>query len=138
MSQSVNGLGTALDPDTGMLVDAWQPCFEKLSAITNPPPPKLFVFIDENEDTLVDDQFGYPMINDGWYGDWWDMPSNRHNQGGQCSFADGHVEYWRWKAAMISSIPAGSIGQAVTPAEMPDYIRIGNAMRQKPYDGKAD
>jgi prepilin-type processing-associated H-X9-DG protein len=138
MSQSVNGLGLAMDPDTGMIVDEWQPCFEKMSAITNPPPPKLFVFIDENEATLEDDQFGYPMMNDGYYGQWWDMPSNRHNQGGQLSFADGHVEYWRWHAPMLDTIASGDFGQAVTPAQMPDYIRIGNAMRQKPYDGKAD
>jgi len=138
MSQSVNGLGFVLDPDfidpNGgfYAVDAIQPCFQKFSAITNPTPTHLFVFIDENEVTILDDQFGYPMINQG-YGSWWDMPPNRHDQGGQLSFADGHVEYWRWKAPMI-----GSIGATATPAQMPDYIKIGNAMRQKPFDGIAD
>jgi prepilin-type processing-associated H-X9-DG protein len=136
MSQSVNGLGFVVDPvfnPNNEAVDATQPCFEKLSQVTNPPPPRLFVFIDENEGTLEDDQFGYPMINDG-YGSWWDMPSNRHNQGADLSFADGHVEYWRWKTPMIFR----SFFQQVTPGQMPDYIRVGNAMRMKPLDGTAD
>ena len=65
--------------------------------ITKPSPARLFVFLDENEGTLSDDQFGYPMPNDiGRY--WWDMPSNRHNQGADFSFADGHVEHWHWSS----------------------------------------
>jgi len=137
MSQSVNGLGQMYDPQEGYAVDTVQPCFEKLSAVTNPPPSRLFVFIDENEGTLLDDQFGYPMINEG-YGVWWDMPSNRHNQGGVLSFADGHVEYWHWKAPMIATLPEGQIGQVVLSSQMSDYEKIGNAMRQKPFDGTPD
>jgi prepilin-type processing-associated H-X9-DG protein len=140
MSQSVNGLGLLVDPffNGGQAVDVTQPCFERLSQVTNPPPARLFVFIDENERTLQDDQFGYPMLNSGYYGLWFDMPSNRHHQGGDLSFADGHVEYWRWHAPMIDTLPPGQIGQAVTAAQWPDYLRIGNAMRMKPIDGLAD
>jgi prepilin-type processing-associated H-X9-DG protein len=127
MSQSVNGYPLLIDPQSGYYVDALQPCYSKLSAITNPPPSQLFVFIDENENTLEDDQFGYPMINFD-YGMWFDMPSNRHNQGGNLSFVDGHVEHWHWQAPEIATGPF----QSVTPAQTPDYIRIGNAMRQIP------
>jgi prepilin-type processing-associated H-X9-DG protein len=132
MSQSVNGYPLLIDPQSGYYVDAEQPCFAKFSSITNPAPSRLFVFIDENEVTLQDDQFGYPMINYG-YGYWWDMPSNRHNQGGDLSFADGHVEYWPWHAPEIASEPS----LWVLPAQMPDYIRIGKAMRQIPFDWNA-
>jgi prepilin-type N-terminal cleavage/methylation domain-containing protein/prepilin-type processing-associated H-X9-DG protein len=90
MSQSVNGYGWMTNADDNLPVDTVQPCFEQYSVITNPAPSQLFVFIDENEWTLQDDQFGYPMENEG-YGYWWDMPSNRHNQGANLSFADGHV-----------------------------------------------
>jgi prepilin-type N-terminal cleavage/methylation domain-containing protein/prepilin-type processing-associated H-X9-DG protein len=138
MSQSVNGLGLMLDPNMDDLqVDVYQPCFMKMSAITNPPPMHLFVFIDENEGTIYDAQFGYPMPN---YDPnvWWDMPANRHNQGINLSFADGHVEYWRWKVPMIDILPPGDIGQAITSAQMPDYNRVGGAMRIKPVDGNAD
>ncbi len=38
MSQSVNGYGGLIDPNLGYYVDALQPCFQKLSAITNPTP----------------------------------------------------------------------------------------------------
>ena len=129
MSQSVNGLGLLIDPQTGYYVGAYQPCFQTLSSITTPVPSALFVFIDENEVTLKDDQFGYPMANSGSYGYWWDMPSNRHNQGANLSFADGHVEHWKWAAPMTDSLSPGWTAQ-VSSAQMPDYIRVGNAMRQ--------
>ena len=132
MSQSVNGYGMLVDPQSGYYVDAVQPCFQTLSSITNPTPCGLFVFIDENEVTLLDDQFGYPMVNYG-YGSWWDMPSNRHNRGANLSFADGHVEHWKWATSMIDSQPTGW-AVPVSSAQMPDYIRVGNAMRQVPFD----
>jgi prepilin-type processing-associated H-X9-DG protein/prepilin-type N-terminal cleavage/methylation domain-containing protein len=138
MSQSVNGLGLMIDG--GNPVDAIQPCFMKFSAITNPPPSRLFVFLDENELTLFDDQFGYPMPN-LTPGVWWDMPSNRHNQGANISFADGHAEHWHWVFPMIynSGYTDGQINfQPVPQAQMPDYTRVGNAMRMKPFDGMAD
>jgi len=132
MSQSANGYGMLVDPQSGYYVDAVQPCFQSLSSVTNPTPTGLFVFIDENEVTLLDDQFGYPMANYG-YGSWWDMPSNRHNQGANLSFADGHVEHWKWRASMIDPLPTG-YAVPVSSAQMPDYIRVGNAMRQVPFD----
>ena len=140
MSQSVNGLGMVPNPSTGYPVDVYQPCFEKFSAITNPAPSRLFVFLDENEGTLSDDQFGYPMP--GYMGNvWWDMPSNRHNQGADFSFADGHVEHWHWVVPKIYA--SGYVDdepnvQPVAPGEMPDYTRVGNAMRMKLIDWVAD
>jgi prepilin-type N-terminal cleavage/methylation domain-containing protein/prepilin-type processing-associated H-X9-DG protein len=138
MSQSVNGLGLMPEADNpnGWPVDVIQPCFMKFAQITNPTPSQLFVFIDENEGTLVDDQFGYPMPNYE-YGAWWDMPANRHNQGASLSFADGHVEHWNWVVPMIYSsgvIDNGPNVQSVPPAQMPDYTRVGNAMRIIPVD----
>jgi prepilin-type N-terminal cleavage/methylation domain-containing protein/prepilin-type processing-associated H-X9-DG protein len=136
MSQSVNGAGFLINPVIGYAIDIYQRCFEKYSNITNPVPSALFVFIDENEVTLEDDQFGYPSINYD-YGSWWDMPSNRHNQGANLSFADGHVEYWHWVSPMIDPLPPSQI-VPVPPAQWHDYVRVGNAMRQLPVDGTAD
>jgi prepilin-type processing-associated H-X9-DG protein/prepilin-type N-terminal cleavage/methylation domain-containing protein len=136
MSQSVNGYGwmTNAYMDPPGPVDATQPCFEKYSDITNPTPSRLFVFMDENEVTLEDAQFGYPSPGGGWGWEWWDMPSNRHNQGGNLSFADGHVEHWKWQSPMIALYPPG-YAQPVLPAQMPDYTRVGSAMRIIPVDG---
>ena len=140
MSQSVNGYGWMTNPfiitPSGgpASVDAYQPCFQKYSAITNPTPSHLFVYIDENEGTLEDDQFGYPCPGTGWVDTWWDMPSNRHNQGANLSFADGHVEHWHWKAPMIAPYPPGW-AQPASSAQLPDFTRVGKAMRIITVDG---
>ncbi|MGA3181833.1 MAG: prepilin-type N-terminal cleavage/methylation domain-containing protein [Verrucomicrobiota bacterium] len=138
MSQSVNGYGfdvtnSAVDPPSA--VDVTQPCYQKYSSITNPP-SQLFVFIDENEGTLEDDQFGYPCpwVQFGTQEYWWDMPSNRHSQGANLSFADGHVEHWSWQAPMLPDNPPNYI-QFIPPGGMPDWVRVGNAMRIVPLDG---
>lgn len=54
------------------------------------------------------------------------MPANRHNQGANLSFADGHVEPWKWRAPKVfrQRIPP------VLPAEMPDFDRLRLAIRK--------
>jgi prepilin-type processing-associated H-X9-DG protein/prepilin-type N-terminal cleavage/methylation domain-containing protein len=140
MSQSVNGYPYLTNLDDGMVVDALQPCFADISDVTNPAPAQLFVFIDENEFTLEDAQFGYPALIPSPFGypQWWDMPSNRHNQGANLSFADGHVEHWKWQVPMIPPYPFPGWTQPVPPEQMPDYMRVGNAMRQKGCDWLPD
>ncbi len=125
MSQSVNAYGWVFNPYTGTSIGDRQPCFEKLTQITNPPPSQLFVFVDEHEDTLYDAQFGFPQPPED--SQWWDMPADRHNQGANFSFADGHVERWKWKVPKKVQF----LGQSVktNPDEYPDYRRIQNAMR---------
>jgi prepilin-type processing-associated H-X9-DG protein/prepilin-type N-terminal cleavage/methylation domain-containing protein len=59
-----------------------------------PPPCKSFIFIDENESS-IDDGILAVGPRDGI---WWELPSDRHNQGCNLSFADGHVEHYRWLA----------------------------------------
>jgi prepilin-type N-terminal cleavage/methylation domain-containing protein/prepilin-type processing-associated H-X9-DG protein len=121
MSQSVNGYMEYM-----MLpapINAPIPAWKKFSLI--PRPTQLFVFIDENADTLLDAQFGNPVGMPLYPVNWWDMPSGRHNQGGCLSFADGHVERWRWKAPKIVQY----IGQPPSQEEVPDYLRVQSAMK---------
>jgi prepilin-type processing-associated H-X9-DG protein len=69
------------------------------------------------------------------------MPSNRHNQGANLSFADGHAEHWHWRTPMIYTggyLEGEPNLQAVPPNQMADYNRVGSAMRIKPIDGAAD
>ena len=124
MSQSVNGYPEYLAAlGIQSLIDL--PYWKRLSDIIRPAPGRLFVFIDEHQDTLVDAQFGNPVQMPYWPDMWFDKPADRHNQGGCLSFADGHAERWRWK---VSKTPAYA-GQSPTPDEMPDFLRVQSAMK---------
>ena len=60
-----------------------------------PYPSKLFVFIDEHEDSIDDGHFlVWPFPDDRWV----NLPAGRHGQTGTLSFVDGHVEKWKWSA----------------------------------------
>jgi prepilin-type N-terminal cleavage/methylation domain-containing protein/prepilin-type processing-associated H-X9-DG protein len=73
----------------------------KFTDITQPPPAGLFVFIDTQEEDIWDATFGI-FSSGSYYADYWlDLPADRHQQGANLSFADGHVERWHWKAPKI-------------------------------------
>jgi len=129
MSQSVNGYPEYLI-NLGMPGLSDLPAWKKFSEIRRPTPVQLFVFIDEHQDTLLDAQFGNPVQLSMFPQIWFDMPSDRHNQGGCLSFADGHAERKRWKAPKTFHF----LGQPPTAAEMPDFQYIQNSMK-KPSDG---
>lgn len=123
MSQSING-GTE---SNSLYSLEGLPAYEKYTQVRHP--SRMFVFIDESADTIEDAEFGCPPIGSWDDGHWWDMPSDRHMQGANLSFVDGHAEHWQWK------VPMKFHGwyQAVPSDEMPDYRRVQNAMKQ-PYD----
>jgi prepilin-type N-terminal cleavage/methylation domain-containing protein/prepilin-type processing-associated H-X9-DG protein len=123
MSQSVNGV-----PEMAYLpppIDAALPAWNKFSQIRKPTPSQLFVFIDEHPDSMLDAQFGNPVGIPHMPVMWFDMPADRHNQGACLSFADGHAERWRWKVPKVVRY----LGQAPSPDEMPDYLRVQSAMK---------
>ena len=128
MSQSVNGYPEYLI-NLGMPGLSDIPAWKKFAEIRRPSPVQLFVFIDEHQDTLLDAQFGNPVQLSMFPQIWFDMPADRHNQGGCLSFADGHAERKRWKEPKTFRF----LGQPPTAAEMPDYQYIQNAMK-KPTD----
>lgn len=126
MSESMNGWTNCSIPGYSMSsLVGYIPMWEQMNEIRGPVPSDAFVFIDENSDCILDAQFGNPPADENW-DVWWDLPSSRHNQGGNLSFADGHVEHWRWVAPKVFT---GYV-QWVPPAEMPDFIRVQNAMDQ--------
>ena len=132
MSQSINGYPEYMPPGAPWyFMYFWTnlPAWKKFTQIHHPIPSELFVFIDENEDTVFDGQFGNPgnpPIGYSTPNQWWDMPANRHNQGANLSFADGHVERWKWKVPMVFN----GFPQDITADDMPDYLRVQNAMKQ--------
>jgi prepilin-type N-terminal cleavage/methylation domain-containing protein/prepilin-type processing-associated H-X9-DG protein len=71
--------------------------FRKYGEIKSP--ASLFVFIDTHEDTIWDCTFGVIPIGDRYQDYWLDVPATRHQQAANLTFADGHVEHWKWRAA---------------------------------------
>ena len=75
--------------------------YQKFTEISQPPSSGLFVLIDTQEEDIWDGTFGIFSSDSYWAGYWLDLPADRHRQGANLSFADGHVEHWRWKAPKI-------------------------------------
>jgi prepilin-type processing-associated H-X9-DG protein/prepilin-type N-terminal cleavage/methylation domain-containing protein len=62
-------------------------------------PESLFVFIDTHENAIWDATFGVIPIEDPLRDYWLDIPADRHGRGANVTFADGHVERFRWKTS---------------------------------------
>jgi prepilin-type N-terminal cleavage/methylation domain-containing protein/prepilin-type processing-associated H-X9-DG protein len=124
MSQSINGLSY----DGQIAGDI--PHYSKSIEPRSPAPVILFVFIEVHQDEITDTEFGIPVAVDDWYayGYWWDIPANRHNQGANFSFADGHVEHWKWKVP--KTVAGRGSAQRVANGEWDDYDRMESGFRQ--------
>ena len=110
-------------------------CWKKLSAIVNPGPAAASVFVDEHENSISQSGFfvnnpnkllifGMPL----WT--WITFPATRHNNGATLSFADGHVEKWRWRegnTAAISASPPWLFGRPAVPNDR-DLTRFMNSL----------
>ena len=70
----------------------------KESDIINPGPSGASVLWDEQEDSI--DNGGLGIFYAPNY-QWWNWPASRHNRGCVLSFADGHVEYWKWRGTTV-------------------------------------
>jgi prepilin-type N-terminal cleavage/methylation domain-containing protein/prepilin-type processing-associated H-X9-DG protein len=84
-------------------------------------PTQLFVFIDTHEDTIWDATFGVLPLGSWWQDYWLDVPADRHQQGANLTFADGHAEHWRWRAPK-RGLRIG--GPAAGPDDLADLRRI--------------
>ncbi len=72
----------------------WE-CYFKQSMLGHPSPSALWLFIDENPDTINDAAFGFPMP-DGNSTEWIDFPAKLHGNAGGLGFVDGHAEIHAW------------------------------------------
>lgn len=100
----------------------------KVGQIISPPPVRVFVFIEENEQSIGDSMF---LVDNDRYGSvnqWENQPSDRHNQGCNLSFADGHTEPWHWQAPkhFTSHFPPSQSPSG--PADHRDLYRLKNAI----------
>ncbi len=123
MNLCVNGV-PELDP-----YSFYNPSFKKFTQIRNPDPTKLWVFLDVHENEIFDATFGMPCMQ--FWGDvrvWWDIPANRHSQGANLSFGDGHAEHWKW--VVPKTVRVKNAVQPVPDEELPDYRRMQSGYRQ--------
>jgi len=102
--------------------------YYKYTDILQQSPDHLFVFIDTQENDIYDATFGI-FSADSYYADYWlDVPADRHDQGANLSFADGHVEHWSWRAPKITYgpfWPADSTGDLQDLQKLQQYIKPG-------------
>ena len=92
--------GTDID-----IINSFPEMPRKYSNLPTPGPSRIFVFAEEHEEII--DSGGFAFGNPWWpelvaiasnRAVWWDdFPADRHNNGCNASFADGHVGHWRWK-----------------------------------------
>lgn len=92
--------GTALD---GVNDDVFN--LRKASRFVDPGPSRTWVFMDEHEMSIDDGIFGLPLPQlpppappEAGDPDFWaSFPGDRHNNGANLSFADGHAEHHPWR-----------------------------------------
>lgn len=70
--------------------------FRKHSDLTDPPPDRAWVFMDEREDSINDGLFQINLKARGMLAKIVDYPASYHNRAAGISFADGHVQIKRW------------------------------------------
>ena len=92
--------------------------FRKETEILNPGPSLASVLWDESEDSI--DNGGFYIAPPGVW-KWENWPGVRHNRGCVVSFADGHVEFWRWRGPTVFKFLG--YGATATPND-PDLVRM--------------
>jgi len=89
--------------------------FQKFTQINHPSPSSAIVFVDESQNSVDDGDFGLMLTM------WANSPTMRHSIGAAFSFADGHVEHWKWLGINQE------MGQGVVPtgaAQISDFQRL--------------
>ena len=66
----------------------------KFSQMASPPPALVFLFIDEDEQSVEDGTFGTSRYPDNH---WINLAADRHNRGVNLSYTDGRVVKMKWR-----------------------------------------
>ena len=63
-------------------------------------------------------------------GTWISIPADRHEQGCNLSFADGHIEYWKWYSPKLPKDFKLSSSAANRARDMRDLMRLQTVVGQ--------
>ncbi len=135
---------------TGLNYEEGSPNYEadngtylRITDMLLPRPVSTAVFLDEAENCIDNNAIG--IFSGLWnathtaidytQGDvgFWNLPSDRHSYGCVLTFADGHIEHWKWRGTAIGvdnalpDNPTGDQGTGVytpCPANDPDLLRL--------------
>jgi prepilin-type N-terminal cleavage/methylation domain-containing protein/prepilin-type processing-associated H-X9-DG protein len=118
MSAYLNGDDAGTDPRVKV----------KMSEVETQPASKIFVFIEEDAASSWLGSFSVGpsagvALAAGTVGS--SLPGSWHQDGADLSFADGHVEYWRWNSFGKSS---RSTGPVLLQRELRDLRRLQDAI----------
>ncbi len=106
--------GHPVDPEAAAGIPGYPPMYLE-NQIRKIPPALTLLFGDESP-ISINDGFLYLLIT----GDRWaDIPANWHSRGCNFSFADGHVEHWRWIDSRTLTVTPNQ-----TTANNPDLQRL--------------
>ena len=95
--------------------------YAKLVQITSPSPSDLFIFVDEDENSIDSGSFDVCMnVKPTSMVSW---PGTRHNFGASFSFADGHAEIHKWRDGRTQNKAPHRFGPTtVGPPDNPDIL----------------
>jgi prepilin-type N-terminal cleavage/methylation domain-containing protein/prepilin-type processing-associated H-X9-DG protein len=97
------------------------PVIKKMSDLTIPPPSMVWVFVDEDPDSINDAMLYVDPTMSLNAGEFDDIPASYHNQACGFGFADGHSEIHKWANSKRWIKPcsyiSGPFGRASSPTD---------------------
>jgi prepilin-type N-terminal cleavage/methylation domain-containing protein/prepilin-type processing-associated H-X9-DG protein len=97
-------------------------------------PSRVLGFLDEHPQSIEDGlfQIEWPAWLTGQYDDttrsWFSLPADRHRQGCNLSFLDGHVEHWRWRTPKVYRGPFWTL--PTSSEDQADHDRVQETLPQ--------
>jgi prepilin-type N-terminal cleavage/methylation domain-containing protein/prepilin-type processing-associated H-X9-DG protein len=103
-------------------------CFFKQQDLGRLAPAGLFLFLEEDADSINDGSFAFEMPESAAATRWIDMPAKYHANANNFSFIDGHVELHSWRVPQAIPNVAWSSSWSSPPMVLnnPDVWWVGN------------
>ena len=95
--------------------------YEKYTDIKQQSTADLFSLIDAHPQDIQDATFDIESMDSDSSDYWLNLPADRHAKGANLTFADGHAEYWKWKAPKVY---LGDDMPAYSTADLEDLVRL--------------